>query len=281
MLNLIDKKGSQKVIGTVFTNVVSALCREQISYVWYDFHYECRNMRYENMRGLLQQIEETVREFGWCEARVSAGEDIDRAVVVKRQTGVFRTNCMDCLDRTNVVQSVLGRNILIRQLASIGKGPAPNGEAFQAFDGDMETHFRGAWVKNADAMSIWYSGTPAQKTDFTRLGKRTVIGMMTDSVYGIRRYVNNNFLDGNKQNVMDLFLGKLSLKAAYDIPWRFRALVVFLSILVVFLGISWAGARNYEGDRYWTLLCIPFVLLVRLVIAYGRYFVDKPILSNN
>lgn len=28
------------------------------------------------------------------------------------QDGVFRTNCIDCLDRTNVVQSMLGRRSL-------------------------------------------------------------------------------------------------------------------------------------------------------------------------
>ena len=29
--------------------------------------------------------------------------------VLARQSGVFRTNCIDCLDRTNVVQSLLAR----------------------------------------------------------------------------------------------------------------------------------------------------------------------------
>ncbi len=32
------------------------------------------------------------------------------------QEGVFRTNCIDCLDRTNVVQSLLGRSVLQDQL---------------------------------------------------------------------------------------------------------------------------------------------------------------------
>ena len=32
------------------------------------------------------------------------------------QQGVFRTNCIDCLDRTNVVQSMLGRRSLLAQL---------------------------------------------------------------------------------------------------------------------------------------------------------------------
>ena len=29
-----------------------------------------------------------------------------------RQEGVFRVNCMDCLDRTNVVESILSREVL-------------------------------------------------------------------------------------------------------------------------------------------------------------------------
>ena len=36
--------------------------------------------------------------------------------VVSVQQGIFRTNCIDCLDRTNVVQSMLARRSLQDQL---------------------------------------------------------------------------------------------------------------------------------------------------------------------
>ena len=36
--------------------------------------------------------------------------------VVSVQQGVFRTNCIDCLDRTNVVQSMFARRSLLHQL---------------------------------------------------------------------------------------------------------------------------------------------------------------------
>lgn len=39
--------------------------------------------------------------------------------VVCVQQGVFRTNCIDCLDRTNVVQSMLAQNSLEKQLQVI------------------------------------------------------------------------------------------------------------------------------------------------------------------
>ena len=41
--------------------------------------------------------------------------------------------------------------------------------------------FRNIWTDNADRMSEMYSGTPALKTDFTRTGKRTYKGMLSDA----------------------------------------------------------------------------------------------------
>ena len=40
--------------------------------------------------------------------------------LVKEQTSVMRTNCMDCLDRTNVVQSAFARTVITRQLIDCG-----------------------------------------------------------------------------------------------------------------------------------------------------------------
>lgn len=47
-----------------------------------------------------------------------------RGRVRHSQRGVMRTNCMDCLDRTNVVQNILARRSLARQLQALGIVPA-------------------------------------------------------------------------------------------------------------------------------------------------------------
>jgi len=36
--------------------------------------------------------------------------------LIKRQTGVVRTNCVDCLDRTNAAQFVIGKCALAHQV---------------------------------------------------------------------------------------------------------------------------------------------------------------------
>lgn len=46
-------------------------------------------------------------------------------MVVASQEGVFRSNCMDCLDRTNVIQSLLARRSLQAQLQVQSLFPPP------------------------------------------------------------------------------------------------------------------------------------------------------------
>ena len=78
---------------------------------------------------------------------------------------MFRTNCIDCLDRTNVVQSMLARRNLLAVLVSVGVLPETARMESQA---TFETLFKNVWADHADMISIQYSGTGALKTDFTR-----------------------------------------------------------------------------------------------------------------
>ena len=121
-----------------------------------------------------------------------------------QQTAAVRTNCMDCLDRTNVVQSMLARFTLTRQLVDAGVLRA--GET-QDSDPVFASLFRNVWADNADVVSKSYSGTGALKTDFTRTGSRTRAGALQDLNNSITRYVKNNFLDGPRQDGFDLFTG--------------------------------------------------------------------------
>lgn len=58
------------------------------------------------------------------------------------------------------------------------------------------------WADNADLVSIQYSGTGALKTDFTRTGKRTRVGLMKDGINSLTRYYMNNFSDGYRQVII-------------------------------------------------------------------------------
>lgn len=120
---------------------------------------------------------------------------------------------MDCLDRTNVVQSVFARQILLAWLSKLGMINKGRGQsAFEKLPDSLEEIFRSQWTKNADAVSILYSGTPAMKTDFTATGKRTLKGSVNDGYFGVKRYFLGNFYDARDQDYIDFSLGKIKPK---------------------------------------------------------------------
>jgi SacI homology domain/Inositol phosphatase len=126
--------------------------------------------------------------------------------VVMQQRGLVRTNCLDCLDRTNLVQSTFANRSLYMQLKSFGMRDLRDTEI-----AILERIFKEAWANNGDAVSHQYAGTGALKSDFTRTGKRTGKGMLRDGQNALNRHVINNFLDGLRQFGNDFFLGHASL----------------------------------------------------------------------
>lgn len=45
-----------------------------------------------------------------------SADRVDQAGVICKQEGIFRVNCMDCLDRTNVVQAAIARVVMEQQV---------------------------------------------------------------------------------------------------------------------------------------------------------------------
>ncbi|KAG0181485.1 hypothetical protein DFQ29_008154 [Apophysomyces sp. BC1021] len=77
---------------------------------------------------------------------------------------------MDCLDRTNVVQSAFARNILNLQLMRFGISEYPD-RGIRYYE-QFERIFNNAWANNGDMISRMYAGTSALKGDFTRFEVR-------------------------------------------------------------------------------------------------------------
>ncbi|EAT92595.2 hypothetical protein SNOG_01100 [Parastagonospora nodorum SN15] len=176
---------------------------DRIHYVYFDFHNETKGLQWHRAKLLMDQLAPHVLKHGYFRG-VDMPGDAGRVEVRGHQTAVVRTNCMDCLDRTNVVQSMIGRFILSRMLIDLGL--MREGESAEE-DKQFEFLFRNVWADNADVVSKSYSGTGALKTDFTRLGVRTKAGALQDLNNSITRYCLNNFSDGPRQDAFDLFLG--------------------------------------------------------------------------
>jgi hypothetical protein len=90
-------------------------------YKWFDFHYNCRRGGIQRLLILGRSLKDELTNATMMRSSVSAcaGNFFYRnsaGEISKVQRGVIRTNCVDCLDRTNIVQSYIAKLALIQQL---------------------------------------------------------------------------------------------------------------------------------------------------------------------
>lgn len=206
-VSLIDDKGLEQLLYRHYESAVKLMDNPKLHFVPWDFHARTKGGKYDRIEAeLVPLIDADLEAYGYffCKDGTPTG-------VTRRQRGVIRTNCIDTLDRTNVVQSVLAHRMLdaaLRGMAVLDSNPESNSAArFVQF----ETLFRHLWADHANALSTFYAGSPAMKTDFTRTGKRSKLGLLTDGVNALRRYFYQNFLDGIRQDGVDLLLGVVQL----------------------------------------------------------------------
>lgn len=114
VVNLVDMKGSEQRLAEQFRKFVEEKMQDKaITYVHFDFHHECRRMQWQNLSKLIARIENELEVQGYF-LMDKTGE------IMCTQKSVVRTNCIDCLDRTNVVQSLLAKRTLVNQLQRLG-----------------------------------------------------------------------------------------------------------------------------------------------------------------
>ncbi|CAG4978669.1 unnamed protein product [Colias eurytheme] len=193
IVNLVEQQGRERIIWEAYGNHVLKYNSPDIIYATFDFHEYCRGMHYENVSILINAIADVIDEMRFC------WRD-DRGLICG-QNGVFRVNCIDCLDRTNVVQTAIAKLVLELQLRRLGLGggglPPPLRQAFLAM-----------WADSGDVISRQYAGTKALKGDYTRTGERKLTGMMKDGVASANRYYLSTFKDALRQVAIDVMTGE-------------------------------------------------------------------------
>ncbi|XP_044737483.1 phosphatidylinositide phosphatase SAC2 [Chrysoperla carnea] len=194
IVNLVEQSGKEKVIFDAYSNHVFKYNHKDVTYVTFDFHEYCRGMHFENVSILINAIADVIRDMNYCWK--------DKEGQICSQTGVFRINCMDCLDRTNVVQTALGKAVMEIQFTKLGLIP-PEG----IMPASIRNTFQLLWANNGDIISKQYAGTNALKGDYTRTGERKFTGIMKDGVNSANRYYLSRFKDSYRQGTIDIMLG--------------------------------------------------------------------------
>ncbi|XP_075238131.1 phosphatidylinositol-3-phosphatase SAC1 [Lycorma delicatula] len=278
VVNLVDHRGSEGELEEAYKDMVNRVNNNNVRYESFDFHAECRKMRWDRLKILIDRLAHEQDEFSHFLL-------LRDGTLASLQDGVFRTNCIDCLDRTNVVQSMLARRSLNNVLQRLGiLRPGQLIENQFAF----ESLFKTVWADNADYISTQYSGTGALKTDFTRTGKRTRIGLIRDGLNSITRYYKNNFTDGFRQDAIDVFLGHYLVdnNEGVTVPcplevnrgWKY---ITFPMILCVAVAMFCANVITPSEYTTGSLLCLLFWgsmvgVTFSLIMYYGHEFIDAP-----
>ncbi|KAG0357701.1 inositol polyphosphate 5-phosphatase [Gamsiella multidivaricata] len=152
----------------------------------FDYHSQVKGGNYEQIMALLNHVRGASERYGYFY------HDLLSNTIVQTQRGVFRTSCLDCLDRQAV--ELLLHNVL------------PQDSRF----GSLMSMHSELWADNGDLLSKIYTGTGALKSEVTRSGKMSFAGMLGDATKSLNRFVINNFQDKDRQEVIDLLLGKMS-----------------------------------------------------------------------
>ena len=183
-----------------------------VDFVWFDFHHECRGGQYDRLSRLAARVEPWMQRQGFFAYNWTTGK------ATRWQAGAIRTNCLDTLDRTNAAQALFAGMSLVQQLgvtsesaraklAGMPKNLSRNGFLTFAVGARFERAFRELWVQNGDRQSMCYAGSPALKRELVRMGTYSKGAKMSDKLVSLRRFYENNFAQGSRQDTVDLFFG--------------------------------------------------------------------------
>ncbi|KAG5145112.1 hypothetical protein JHK84_030655 [Glycine max] len=281
-VDLVNKHGGEGRLCEKFGDASQHVAGNDVRYLHFDFHHVCGHVHFDRLSILYDQISDFLERNGYLLLN-------EKGEKMKEQLGVVRTNCIDCLDRTNVTQSMIGRNMLEYQLRRLGVFGA---EETISSHPNLDENFKILWANHGDDISIQYSGTPALKGDFVRFGHRTIQGILQDGVNALLRYYFNNFVDGTKQDAIDLLQGHYIVSVGRDTAATsqkggLEAIASFpLALGLVLTGFLFAtmSLRQVQYDfrhiffsLMWAGISIGIAAFVR---ANGRVFCNRPRLHN-
>jgi hypothetical protein len=131
------------------------------------------------------------------------------------QNGIARTNCIDCLDRTNAAQFVIGKRALGHQLHALGI----IGDTLINYDTDAVNLFTHMYHDHGDTIAVQYGGSQLVNTMETYRKINQWTSHSRDMVESFKRYYNNSFLDGQRQEAYNLFLGNYIFAQGQPMLW--------------------------------------------------------------
>ncbi|CAF4138785.1 unnamed protein product, partial [Rotaria magnacalcarata] len=279
LISLTNHHGAEGKLNAKYRELYEQSQNKKNKFEDFDFHKECAGMRYDRLTILLARIIADLDDYSYFAISKTG-------ILQGQQNGVFRTNCIDCLDRTNVVQSLIAKRILEEQLQR--NNVIQYRESIDSYK-QLSSIFKNVWADNADVISLQYAGTGALKTDYTRTGQRSAMGLVKDGYNSCVRYVLNNFYDGFRQDGIDLFLGNYRVSSdegrtpescpiSKELSKKFLALPItmFLAFSMCVINLLIPAASFREQMTYVLFWGAATISTLAITIFWGQELVDAP-----
>ncbi|XP_074982935.1 synaptojanin-2 isoform X4 [Caretta caretta] len=186
IVNLLGSRGGEEVLNRAFKKLLWASSHAaDTPMINFDYHQLAKGGKIEKLENLLRpQLKLHWDEFGIF----TKGKNVS----ARLQTGTLRMNCLDCLDRTNSVQSFIALEVLHTQLESLGLNSKSIVDRF------VES-YKAMWTLNGHNLSKVFTGSRA-------LEGKAKVGKLKDGARAVSRTIQSNFFDSVKQEAIKLLL---------------------------------------------------------------------------
>ncbi|XP_023245586.1 polyphosphoinositide phosphatase isoform X2 [Copidosoma floridanum] len=222
ILNLVKKREKKKHESTLSEEMnISVKYLNQflptehyIQYISFDMARKNRAKEANVMERLENIANNAVLKTGLFISSNSKQVSADKGIL---QTGIIRTNCVDCLDRTNTAQFVIGKCALGYQLYALGILNTPKLE----FDTDCVRMLEELYEDHGDTLALQYGGSQLVHRIKTYRKTAPWTSQGNDIMQTLSRYYSNTFSDQEKQHTINILLGLFIPEEGKPPIWEF------------------------------------------------------------
>lgn len=216
VLNLIkqhEKTPRETKLLTEFENCINYLnnflpTNQKIEYTAWDMSRASKSHGQDVIVWLEHYSEHTVSATGFFHN----GKTLESTQL---QQGICRTNCIDCLDRTNAAQFVIGKRALGHQLCALGYVK----NKYLEYDSDAVNIWAELFHDHGDTIALQYGGSNLVNTLQTYRKINQWSSHSRDMIESVKRFYSNSFVDAQRQDAINLFLGNYVYKEGHPMLW--------------------------------------------------------------
>ena len=210
-VNLLNQKKSVEapIISEFEKQIKLIQDNNNLRYTFFDMQNECPKDNYSRIDILMNNIIPILEIFNFFSKNIGTNE------IFSIQKGTTRTNCLDCLDRTNVIQTRISWLVLQNMFKflkldneSLNNIFNTKENFFTMGNNQFKENFKNLWAENGDRLSIQYAGTSSTITTVTKTGGHSLMGLLQHGIATVSRLYQGNFEDKFKQECIDIFLQK-------------------------------------------------------------------------